>query len=155
MTKQIIYINEKNTIDMIINYRCVNFKKVILKNFYYIEITYFWKKFRKIMIICIEKLRLKYKKVIFLQKKIGKKSLCFQGFEKTTKKKVKKYQKYCWRKFFFMILSYSSWEDMKKLDNKHLKLCALRLVVRTSGFHPGNRGSIPLGRTKLKSFTVA
>ena len=36
---------------------------------------------------------------------------------------------------------------MKKLDNKHLKLCALRLVVRTSGFHPGNRGSIPLGRT--------
>ncbi len=40
---------------------------------------------------------------------------------------------------------------MKKLENKHLKLCALRLVVRTSGFHPGNRGSIPLGRTKLKS----
>ena len=28
------------------------------------------------------------------------------------------------------------------------QLCALRLVVRTSGFHPGNRGSIPLGRTK-------
>ena len=40
---------------------------------------------------------------------------------------------------------------MKKLDNKHLKLCALRLVVRTSGFHPGNRGSIPLGRTKLNT----
>ena len=25
---------------------------------------------------------------------------------------------------------------------------SLRLVVRTSGFHPGNRGSIPLGTTR-------
>ena len=30
-------------------------------------------------------------------------------------------------------------------------MCGLRLVVRTPGFHPGNRGSIPLGRTKIKT----
>ena len=29
-----------------------------------------------------------------------------------------------------------------------LTIWSLRLVVRTSGFHPGNRGSIPLGTTK-------
>lgn len=28
-----------------------------------------------------------------------------------------------------------------------LTIWSLRLVVRTSGFHPGNRGSIPLGTT--------
>jgi len=27
-----------------------------------------------------------------------------------------------------------------------------RLTVRTSGFHPGNRGSIPRGTTKYSSF---
>ena len=30
-------------------------------------------------------------------------------------------------------------------------MSGLRLVVRTPGFHPGNRGSIPLGRTKIKT----
>ncbi len=30
-------------------------------------------------------------------------------------------------------------------------MCGLRLVVRTPGFHPGNRGSIPLGRTIIWS----
>lgn len=28
------------------------------------------------------------------------------------------------------------------------RVCLLRLVVRTSGFHPDNRGSIPLGDDK-------
>ena len=34
------------------------------------------------------------------------------------------------------------------------KLCALRLSVRTPGFQPGKRGSIPLGRTISFSRTV-
>ena len=32
-------------------------------------------------------------------------------------------------------------------------LCLLRLVVRTSGFHPGNRGSTPLGDIGLMYIT--
>ena len=33
-------------------------------------------------------------------------------------------------------------------------ICTLRLVVRTPGFHPGNRGSIPLGCTKVYNVLV-
>ena len=33
-------------------------------------------------------------------------------------------------------------------------MCGLRLVVRTPGFHPGNRGSIPLGRTIYSFRTI-
>ena len=33
-----------------------------------------------------------------------------------------------------------------------IKLWPIRLVVRTSGFHPGNRGSIPLWATLTKNF---
>ena len=31
-----------------------------------------------------------------------------------------------------------------------IKICRYRLVVRTPGFHPGNRGSIPRSGTKIK-----
>ena len=33
-------------------------------------------------------------------------------------------------------------------------LCLLRLVVRTPGFHPGNRGSTPLGDAILRLFRI-
>jgi hypothetical protein len=33
--------------------------------------------------------------------------------------------------------------------------CLLRLAVRTAGFHPANRGSIPLGDIKLPPYRVA
>ena len=32
-------------------------------------------------------------------------------------------------------------------------MCGFRLVVRTPGFHPGNRGSIPLSRT-IKKYNI-
>ena len=35
-----------------------------------------------------------------------------------------------------------------------LTIWPVRLVVRTSGFHPGNRGSIPLRATKKPQFAV-
>lgn len=40
-------------------------------------------------------------------------------------------------------------KDLK--DPKDLTSWPLRLVVRTSGFHPDNRGSIPLGVTNYYS----